>query len=55
MRRYLLAMLMIGAVTVRYVDLWNGQELHPPIENQTAIIETTLGPRGIGAVAQVRE
>jgi hypothetical protein len=36
----------------RYTDLWNGGELSPTIENGAAVIATTLGPRGIGAVSQ---
>ena len=36
------------------MDLWNDEDLRPPIEGGTAVIATTLGPRGIGAVAQPR-
>jgi hypothetical protein len=38
----------------RYLDLWNETDLVPVIEGEVAVLGTTLGPRGIGAVAQVR-
>ncbi len=39
----------------RYLDLWNERELHPSIgKDGIATLSTTLGPRGIGVVAQVR-
>jgi hypothetical protein len=37
------------------VDLWNERELKPAVgKDGMATISTTLGPRGIGVVAQVR-
>jgi hypothetical protein len=38
----------------KYVDVWNARPLQPKIEKGYAVIATTLGPRGIGAIAQER-
>ncbi|OWQ90813.1 sulfatase-modifying factor protein [Roseateles aquatilis] len=34
----------------RYLDLWNGRELHPRVVDGQALIELSLEPRGYGAV-----
>jgi hypothetical protein len=39
----------------KYVDLWNDRELKPAIQGEVATIVVPLGPRGIGAVAQIRQ
>ncbi len=39
----------------RYVDLWNGKPLKPVVAGGLATLAVRLGPRGIGAVAQVRQ
>lgn len=36
----------------RYRDLWNERDLSPAIEQGMALLGTSLGPRGIGAVAR---
>ena len=36
------------------VAVWNGKPLQPKIVGGTAIIETTLGPSGLGVIAQIR-
>jgi len=38
----------------RYLDLWNGGKLTPRLESEDAVLEVTLGPRGVGVVAQVK-
>ena len=37
-----------------YMDLWNGRELTPSIEDGHAVIEQDLGARNIGVVCQIR-
>ncbi|MCE5239157.1 DUF6259 domain-containing protein [bacterium] len=38
-----------------YRDVWNARALQPKIVQGQAVLETTLGPRGIGVVVQTRK
>ena len=43
------------AAGARYRDVWNKRHLSPKIEDGKALIETSIGPRDVGVVVQVRQ